>query len=129
LEAELVFGDAVDEVDLVVEREGSPDQTKSILPSNQARIIHQQERTRRKGRGSRCVPERREVPEPGGAGVGDRPAPQRLHQRRQRLLPPRRRHLPYSSSPSAGGAASCSRGIGSFAPSTSENLSNYEWVL
>jgi hypothetical protein len=42
LEAELVFGDAVDEVDLVVEGEGPPDETKSTSRSNQAHIIHQQ---------------------------------------------------------------------------------------
>uniref|UniRef100_R7W6B1 Tobamovirus multiplication protein 2B n=1 Tax=Aegilops tauschii TaxID=37682 RepID=R7W6B1_AEGTA len=35
LEAELVFGDVVDEVDLVVEREGPPDQAKSTSRSNQ----------------------------------------------------------------------------------------------
>ena len=92
LEAELVFGDVVDEVDLVVEREGPPDQAKSTSRSNQ--IQHASSTSiAYEGGGSRCVPERREVPEPGSVGVGDGIAPQRPHQRRQRLLPPRRRHV------------------------------------
>jgi hypothetical protein len=101
LEAKLVLGDAVDEVDLVVQREGPPAPIPSTNESNQMRSIQvptstskeqQQQHPFRCQAGCQRVPERWELPEPGAAG--DWLAAQRLHQLRQhpqRLVPPRRR--------------------------------------
>ena len=121
LEAELVFGDAVDEVDLVVEREGPPDQTKSTSRSNRARIIDQHPFRRRKrgGRGEadaylrdgRCLS--LEALETGSLRSDFTSVASDFCPRAAAISS-------YPSSPSADGGASCSRGIESFAPDTSE---------
>ena len=127
LESELVFGDAVDEVDLVVQGEGPPARTRIQVKSDP--IKHQQAHGKNTSSnmhflglvGSRCVPERREAPEP--CAGRDGLASQRFHQlrqRSQRLLPARRpcHRLPplrrRAVGSSVGAPFSRSRGVGGF---------------
>lgn len=107
LESELVFRDAVDEVDLIVQREGPPAHIRITNKSDKIKHPQAPEKEKNSNKshflgpaGSQRIPERRKVSESCASGNGI--TPQRLHQLRQshqRLLPPSRRHRPHPTSP------------------------------